>query len=789
MKFSENWLREWVNPAITTEELVAQMTMAGLEVDAVEPVAGDFSNVVVAEIVAIEQHPDADKLRVCQVACGEEEPVQVVCGAPNARLGLKAPFAKVGAVLPGDFAIKKAKLRGVPSFGMLCGASELGMEDQLDGLMELPADAPVGACLRDYLNLNDTVIDVDLTPNRGDCLSLLGLAREVGVLNKADVNTVDIPAVSAAIDTILPVSVEAAEDCPRYVGRVIKGIDISRPTPPWLVEKLRRSGIRSIDAVVDVTNYVLLELGQPMHAFDLAKLDGQIRVRKAQAEEKLTLLDGQEITLKPDALVIADNSKALALAGIMGGEDSGVNENTQDIVLESAFFAPIAIAGRARSYGLHTDSSHRFERGVDYAGQVRAIERATALLLAIVGGEAGPIHEVAAQDLSAAKNVTLHRERLAQVLGLDIERAEVTEILERLGMTVVVSNDRWVCDVPSYRFDISIEADLIEEIARIYGYNRLPTRNLTVPVVFIPRQEAISPLQRLRDQLLGLGYQEAITYSFIEPALQARFCDDKPVDVRNPISADMSVMRTSLLPGLINALQHNVNRQQSRVRLFETGLRFQQQADGISQQKSVAGVIYGSRQAESWANDAGPVDFYDIKGDVESLLQACGKANVQFVAGQHKALHPGQTAVLVEDGEPIGVVGSLHPELVKTLGIAGPAFVFELSLDRILYGNVPNFKALSKFPQVRRDIAVIIDKAVEASRIRSVVRQHAGEWQQECIIFDVYAGQGIEEGKKSLALGITFQHPERSLTDEEIQQAIDAVVAALEKEVSAKLRN
>lgn len=789
MKFSEQWLREWVNPPLSVDELVAQLTMAGLEVDAVEPVAGMFSSVVVAEIVDIEQHPDADKLRICKVACGEKELVQVVCGAPNARLGLKAPFAKIGAILPGDFKIKNAKLRGVPSFGMLCGASELGMKDLIDGLMELPNDAPVGDDVREYLRLNDNVIDVDLTPNRGDCLSLLGLAREVGVLNNLDVKEPVIFPVKPTIDDRFEVTIEAVVGCPRYVGRVLKGIDISRATPLWMVEKLRRGGIRSIDPVVDVTNYVLLELGQPMHAFDLACLNTGIVVRKANKDEKLTLLDGQELTLTSESLVIADAKRVLALAGIMGGDASGVSESTVDIVLESAFFEPLQIAGKARAYGLHTDSSHRFERGVDYAQQVRAIERATALLLEIVGGEAGPVNEVIAGNIVATMQTKLSRQRLDQVLGLSIPQADVTEMLQRLGIKVQITDDDWQCDIPSYRFDISIEADLIEEIARIYGYNRLPTRSLRMPVEFKQRKEAVSSLNRVRHQLLALGYQEAITYSFIEPKLQAMFSNEEPIAVANPISADMAVMRTSLLPGLVSAMQYNLNRQQTRVRLFETGLQFHAENGEIRQEKYIAGLIHGSRQDECWANNTNMVDFYDVKGDVESLLLACGKQNISFVLGSHPALHPGQVAFLESNNENIGIIGALHPQITKSLGITGSTFVFELSLDRLLEGKVPNFNILSKFPQVRRDIAVVIDQSIESQKIVSVIEQNAGEYLHNCIIFDVYSGSGVDVGKKSLALGITFQHPERSLNDEEIQLTINNIVSSLEEKLSASLRN
>ena len=670
MKISESWLREWVNPQVGTEELVSQLTMAGLEVDAVESVAGDFSGVIVGEIVSCEQHPDADKLRVCQVA-GLQELSQVVCGAPNARVGIKVPFATIGAKLP-EFDIKKAKLRGVESFGMLCGQTELKAGDDDSGVWELPADASVGVDLRDYLNLNDKLIEVDLTPNRSDCLSVKGIAREVGVLNRAPVIAPDITTARATLDDSFPVYLEAGYACSRYVGRVVRNIDISRPSPAWLREKLIRSGLRSIDAVVDVTNYVLIELGQPMHAFDLSTLGGAIHVRLAHQGEALTLIDGQEVKLNSDTLVIADNKGALAIAGVMGGSASAVSATTRDIFLESAFFDPLAIAGRARSYGLHTDSSHRFERGVDYNLQAEAIERATQLLLEIVGGEAGPLVHVSNEHLPQQREVTLRKARIKSGLSLDMADDEVVDILSRLGLNLISqSQEGWTFAVPSYRFDISIEADLLEELARVYGYNRLPTRSLAAPLDIEPHPEAKMGLPALRKQLIARGYQEAITYSFIEPKLSALFDPAvNPVILRNPISADMAAMRTSLIPGLASVLRHNLNRQQNRVRLFESGLRFVPSESGLKQEPMLAGLIYGSRSPESWANAAEQVDFFDLKGDVESLLALSGnEAAFSFVQDSNPALHPGQTAAIYRDNEWQGVIGALHPALQQQLDI------------------------------------------------------------------------------------------------------------------------
>ncbi|MEH6812602.1 MAG: phenylalanine--tRNA ligase subunit beta [Motiliproteus sp.] len=791
MKFSEQWLREWVNPAIDTDSLVAQITMAGLEVDGVEAAAGVFSGVVVCEILGVEQHPDADKLRVCQVSAGGES-VQVVCGAPNARTGIKVPFAQVGAVLPGDFKIKKAKLRQVESFGMLCGASELGLVDNIDGIMELPQDAPVGQDLREYFGFDDSIIEVDLTPNRGDCLSLAGLAREVGVLNKIAVSAVDVTAVAPQNDDQFPVSIEAGDACPRYVGRVIRGVDLAAQSPLWMQERLRRSGIRSIDAVVDVTNYVMIELGQPMHAFDLNKLSGGIRVRMAEAGEKLVLLDGQEIELDADTLLIADQQKPLAMAGIMGGEGSGVSRETQDLFLESAYFDPIKIAGRARSYGLHTDSSHRFERGVDYALQVRAVERATQLLIDIVGGQPGPVTEVVDQvSLPNTVVVTLRAARIKRLLALDIPDSEVEEILTRLGMGVESSGDRvWAVTVPSYRFDVSLEEDLLEELARIYGYNNLPVSSSTATISLQPQMEIKKPLTELRRLLVNRGYQEAITYSFIEPKLQQLF-DKKhqPLALANPISSDMAVMRTTLWPGLTKALQYNQNRQQGRIRLFESGQRFLSEEGSLVQDRVLAGVVYGSRYPESWSEAQQSVDFFDVKGDVEALLGAGGAlSEYRFESGSHDVLHPGQCARIEREGRLVGYFGALHPSLYGELAVSGPVYLFELALAEIEMGVLPAFRELSKFPETRRDLAVIVDESVAVAKLLDIVKKEGGDWLQNTTLFDVYQGEGIENGKKSLALGLTWQHPSRTLTDEEVNEVFDSILSGMQSAFAAELR-
>jgi phenylalanyl-tRNA synthetase beta chain len=812
MQFSELWLREWANPALETQELVDQITMAGLEVDAIEAAAGEFSGIVVGQIVSFEQHPDADKLNVCKVTDGSEE-FQIVCGAPNVREGMKIPFAKIKAVLPGDFKIKKAKLRGVESFGMLCAEEELGLADKSDGLWDLPADAPLGVCMREYLGLtrdgrDDKIIDVDLTPNRGDCLSIAGLSREVGVLNKVDVTAPTIEAVAATIDDVIDVQLQAPDACPRYVGRIIKGINIKAASPLWMQEKLRRSGIRSIDPVVDVTNFILLELGQPMHAFDLAKLDGGIVVRKAVQDETLVLLDDQEIKLNSDTLVIADNSKALAMAGVMGGAESGVNaETTQDILLESAYFNPISIAGKARNFGLHTDSSHRFERGVDFELQRTAIERATALLLEIVGGEAGPVVEKTSEaDLPSCAEIVLIEAHIEKMLGLTIEASEVEEILTRLGMQLSPYKDDkddkgdngWKVIAPSYRFDMAIEADLIEELARIYGYNRLPVRTPTAATPLLPVPENELAMKDVRRQLVGRGYQEAITYSFVDPATQ-KLLDPEvtPLALANPISADLSVMRTNLWAGLVQTAVHNIKRQQPRVRLFETGLSFVPQPgkdpsnldESLVQDGKLAMLLTGTRTEQSWSEGEQDVDFFDLKGDFESLIARTGsQARYTFVPAEHPALQPGQTASIQLDGVAVGWIGALHPNLAKPLGLKQAVYLLEISLKAVRQVEVPTFKPLSKFPGMSRDLALVVTDSTSVADVMSLIREKAGDYLTKLNLFDIYQGKGIDPNRKSLALGLTWQHPSRTLNEEEVNEAVDNILAHLADRIDAQLR-
>ena len=791
MKFSEQWLRGWVNPQVGRDELVARLSMAGLEVDSVTPAAGVFSGVVVGEVLSTEQHPDADKLRVCQVSNGTET-FQVVCGAPNVRPGLKIPFAMIGAELPGDFKIKKAKLRGVESNGMLCSQAELQVGEGNDGLMELPADAPVGEDIRVYLDLEDASIEVDLTPNRGDCLSLAGLAREVGALYAAPVTRPVVATVAPVHDEVRSVEVLAPAACPRYLGRVIRNVDLSKPAPLWMVERLRRADVRSIDAAVDITNYVMLELGQPLHAFDLAEINGGIRVRMAEEGEKLVLLDGQEVTLRSDTLVIADHTRALAIAGVMGGEHSGVSASTRDVFLESAFFDQIAVAGKARSYGLHTDASHRYERGVDWKLAREAMERATGLLLEITGGEAGPIIEtVNEQYLPSIAPITLRAARISQMLGMEMDSAEVERLLSGLGLTISADGaGQWRVEVPSHRFDISLEVDLIEELARLYGYNRLPVRYPQARLAPQAKAEARSDLPELRRLLVARGYQEAITYSFIDPKQFELFSPGvEPLLLANPISNDMAAMRASLWPGLVKSLQHNLNRQQDRVRLFESGLRFVGQLEGLKQEPMLSGVVCGSRLPEGWAQGRDVVDFFDVKADVEAVLGFAGALDsFTFVAGKHPALHPGQTARIERDGREVGYIGAIHPELSKNLGLDRPVFVFELVLAEVALGKMPKFQELSRFPEVRRDLALLADRDVAASAVLEVIRENAGEWLTDLRLFDVYQGKGIDPHRKSLAVGLTWQHPSRTLNDDEVNTTTQNILTSLEKRLNATLR-
>lgn len=795
MKFSESWLREWVNPTVTTDELTHQITMAGLEVDDVLPVAGIFTGVKVGKVVECGQHPDADKLRVTKVDVGEDELLDIVCGAPNCREGINVAVATVGAVLPGDFKIKKAKLRGQPSHGMLCSFTELGIEVESDGIMELAQDAEIGKDFRTYLDLEDVTVDVDLTANRADCFSIRGLAREVGVLNRAEVTAPTFDVVTPSINDVVSIEVKAAQECPRYLGRVIKNVNVKAETPIWMQEKLRRCGIRSIDPVVDITNYVLLEQGQPMHAFDFNQIDGGIIVRLAEQGEKLTLLDGNEAELNSDTLIICDHSKPLAIGGVFGGEGSGVTTETTDILLECAFFSPDAIRGRARNYGLHTDASMRYERGVDYARQADCMERATQLLIDICGGEAGPISSFESEtDLPKSNTVTLRRSKLDSLLGHKIPSTDVVEILTRLGCETTETLEGWTSISPSWRFDIAIEQDLIEEVGRIYGYDNIPNQAPIAALNMNLHKEVNQPLKRVRDLLVDRGYHEAITYSFVEPEQQKLVVPDiEPLILPFPISADMSAMRLGLIQGLLNTVVHNQKRQQPRVRLFESGLRFildESAENGIRQEQMLAGVIAGTRGEEHWDRESNTVDFFDLKGDLEAVLELTSNERAySFSATKHPALHPGQAAAIIVDGKEVGVIGTVHPELERAFGLNGRTVVFEIEWSAINTRVLPEAVAVSKYPSNRRDIALVVNDDIASGDVVAACVEAGGEFLTDASLFDVYIGKGVEEGKKSLAIALTLRSVERTLEDSDIASSVDAIVASVSNTFGAALRD
>jgi len=792
MRFSESWLREWVNPPVDTQTLADQLSMAGLEVDAVEPAAPVFNGVVVGLVLEVADHPDAGKLHVCTVDLGQAAPLTIVCGAANVAAGMRVPVATIGAVMPGGLKIKRAKLRGVESFGMICSATELGLAETSAGILPLPADAPVGADLRDWLGLDDACIEVDLTPDRGDCLSIAGLAWEVAAINGAPLTPVAVPPVAPGSDSRFPVALDAPEHCPRYACRTLHDIDPGAVTPLWMRERLRRGGIRAISPVVDVTNYVLLELGQPMHGFDLGRLTGGIRVRLAAAGERLALLNGDTIELRPDTLVIADGAGPVALAGIMGGSGSAVESQTRDILLESAFFAPAGISGKARSYGLHTDSSHRFERGVDPGLQVRALERATRLLIDIVGGEPGPVVDVTADaHLPRRAPLTLRAARCAQILGLKLPDETIAGVLERLGMGLVPVAGGWEVTPPSGRFDLVHEVDLIADVGRIHGYDRIPVSHAHSAAATRARPETAFDLDRARLLLVDRGFQEVITYSFVNPELQARIEPEvKGLALANPISAELSVMRPSLWPGLLHTARYNQARQQERVRIFETGLRFRPGPDGLCQDAAIGGLVIGPEDPEQWGAPARPVDFFALKADVEALLALSGDAvGFRFVPVEHPALHPGQSARIDYDGQPVGLLGMLHPALAADLDLTGDAYLFELEQAALTTGVLPRFTPISRYPAIRRDLAIVVDAAVAYADIAACIRGSVGDLLRELVLFDVYAGENIAAGRKSLALGLILQVSSQTLTDVVVDEAVGRVLTRLESDFGARLRD
>lgn len=791
MKISENWLRTWVNPAIDSETLSDQLTMLGLEVDELAPVAKPFTGVVVGEVLTVEQHPDADRLRVTTVNIGSGEPLQIVCGAPNVRAGMKAPVATIGAVLPGDFKIKKGKLRGVESQGMLCGASEIDLEDKIDGLLELPADAPVGVNIREYLKLDDNVIDISITPNRGDCFSIRGIAREIAVINQLQTNEPEIKSVDATITDEKKVVI-STDGAPRYLGRVVKNVNVKAATPEWMEQALARSGIRTHSILVDVTNYVLMELGQPMHAFDLAKIEGTVQVRQAKPQEKLQLLNDQEVELQEDIMVIADDQKALAIAGIMGGLASSVTDDTTDIFLESAFFAPLAIAGRARRFGLHTDSSQRYERGVDFELPLIAMNRASQLIQELAGGEFGPITVAEKTDLLPKREaIELKQAQVDQLLGYQVAGEFIADALTRLGCKVTVKAEgEWSVVPPSHRYDMAIYQDLIEEVARIDGYDNIQISLPTMDVKLAKYQDRFE-ITELRQTIVSLGYQEAISFSFADAKLEKQLNPQvNPLMLANPISSDLAAMRSTLLSSLIPCVQYNINRQQSRVRFFELGLRFDYQnaksIEDLKQIPTLALVAVGSQQPESWHVKPQPMDFFDFKGEIEEIL-AAGRVKVEYVRSERAWLHPGQSAEILVDGQSIGYLGRLHPSLENELDLS-TTWVAELDQTAVLQSYVSNFTELSRFPSIRRDIALLISDNINVRDIQQLIEKTGGELLDSTWLFDVYTGQGVEEGKRSLAFALLWQHPSRTLEDAEIKSGMDNIIHVLENTYQATLR-
>ncbi len=833
MRVPYTWLAEWVDVPWQGAELGSRLTMAGFELEALETAAPPFTHVIVAEIVEAVRHPQADKLQVCKVATGTGEPVQIVCGAPNARAGLKSALAIPGASLPGDLHIKAAKLRGVESFGMLCSAKELGLSDASNGIVELPADAPVGQSLREYLSLDESIIELSVTANRGDAMSIVGVAREVAALTSKPLlerapegspfgggavggggdaasrgsgsagaaGGARFAPVTATIQDTFPVHLDAKTQCPKFAGRVIRGVNNKATSPVWLRERLRRCGVRSISPVVDVTNYILLELGQPMHAYDLSKLRGEIRVRLAKENEKITLLDGRTVEAAPDVLFITDAEGPVGAAGIMGGERTSVAAETTDVFLEVAYFAPEAIRGRGRRWGLVTDAGQRYERGVDPALQERAIERATALLLQIAGGQPGPVTVAQSQEnLPTRASVKLRKSQLQRLLGATIDPARVTSTLTSLQMQVEEVGDGWIVKPPTYRFDIAIEADLIEEVARIVGLDAIGETDALAPQLFSSLPEEIPGERATLETLTSRGYYEAINYAFTDPAHQARLFPERPgLALANALSADLSVMRVSLWPGLLNNVLLNQRRQQDRVRLFEHGTRFEAQKGGGTREiDTLAGVAAGPRLPEQWGltkEARANVDFFDVKADVEALIAGSG-APEEFTFHAPDAaggisplacLHPGRSARIRRKGVEVGWIGELHPTLVRDMDFTYTPVLFELDVESLAVSR-PQFEELSRFPSVRRDIAVVLDEAVPLSALRERVVLAASSLLRTFRVFDVYRGPGVESGRKSVALGLIFQDITRTLTDEDADRAVASIVAELRVSLNAKIR-
>ena len=792
MKIAESWLREWVNPDLDTEALADRLTMAGHEVDGVVREGDRLEGVVIAEVIEVRKHPDADRLSICKVSNGGDDVLEIVCGAPNVVKGMKTPLATPGVTLPNGLKLRKSKIRGVVSNGMLCSAVELGLGEESDGILSLASDAPVGQAITDYLNLPDSIIDLDLTPNRGDCFSVLGIARDVSALTGANLKDDCVSPIEATIEDTHPVEIVFPEGCPSFAGRVIRNIDSAARSPLWMAERLRRSGLRSIHPVVDITNYIMLEYGQPLHAYDLQLVNGPIRPRLSQKGEKVMLLDEKEVTLDANTLVISDDSGAIGLAGLMGGLSTAVSENTTDVFFEAAFWPQDFVAGRARSYGLHTDASLRFERGVDPQGQARAIERATSLLLEISGGAAGPlVLQTADEYLPSRETILLRRTRLEKLLGVAIADDTVTDILQRLGLAVATMDEGWSVTAPSFRFDISVEVDLIEEIARIYGYDAIPETTAVAQTPLGTVTESKIELEQVAATLVARDYQEIIGYSFVDAKSNSALSGvESELVLSNPISSEMSVMRSSLWPGMLTAAVANSSRQQDRIRLFEVGKSFHGTLTDHDEVVRIAGLAIGSTLPEQWGANSQSIDFFDIKSDVSALLRLAGSAStISFTAAEHPALQPGQTANILRDETVIGTVGKLHPRHAKAFDIKRDVFLFELDAVAALRSAAPEASPVSKYPSIRRDIAVIVDERISSDELVSTVASAAPDLISNVRIFDIYKGPGIEAGLKSVALGLILQETSRTLTDDDADATMTAAVRKLKEKFAAELRD
>jgi len=792
MQFSEHWLREFVNPPLTSAELAHTLTMAGLEVEALQNVAPAFGGVVVALVLSVDPHPNADKLKLCRVDAGQGDNLQIVCGAPNVAAGMKVPCALVGAELPG-IKIKAAKVRGVESFGMLCSARELGLSDDHSGLMPLPGDAPVGEDIRSYLALEDKLFTLKLTPNRADCLSLKGVAREVGALTGVPVVVPAILEAPISCNGRREVVLDAPSACPRYCGRVISGIDAKAPTPAWMKRRLERSGIRSISAVVDVTNYVMLELGQPLHAFDNTRLQGAVHVRFPAPGEKLLLLNGQIVEPATDTALIADEKRALALAGIMGGEESGISDDTTELFLESAFFSPTAVAGKARALGFASDASYRFERGVDFAATREALERATQLIQDLCGGQAGPVTEaIDRSQLPVREAVRLRVARAEKILGISLGAEVAARLFKGLDFPFVRDGDVFTVTPPSHRFDIAIEEDLVEELARLHGYDNIPARKPQGALAILPQGEQARSVWRVRRLLAARDYQEVVNYSFVDADWERDFCNNaEPVVLANPIASQMGVMRSSLIGGLVANLVGNLNRRQERVRVFETGRCFLRDAHGDQikgylQPKRIAALAAGSAAPEQWGIATRRADFYDAKADVEALL---APLRAVFERLNHPALHPGRAASVIVAGRMVGLVGELHPQWVQKYELGSSPVVFELELDAILGRELPAYQEVSRFPAVVRDLALVVSQDQEAQSLLDVLLASATAFVRDIVLFDVYQGKGVEPDKKSLAFRVVMQDTEKTLSDGEVDAAMLRLIEAAKQKFAAKLRS